>query len=135
VAAEVGPVANTRSIARRAVLVAATFVALLLGAGALYVFINLDEAKSVQTTAEAARICKRALSATTDVTCMAMLTDSPRDPWGREYLCEKTETSHIRITSLGGDGRPRGQAADADVVCEPSPKSNQTRCGCRIITD
>lgn len=131
-----GPVGdNVRGTAKRVALVASAAVILLVGGGTLYVFIYADEAKAVQTTADASRFCKRALSASTEVTCAAMVAEHPSDPWGREYLCERLDANQLRITSLGRDGRPGGQAADADVVCEPRTTGDKNGCACRIGSD
>lgn len=129
------PVADTRSRAKRVAIAASAAIVLAVGAIALYVLVNADEAKSVQTTAEAGRICKRALAAGAGVTCSRLIEEGPQDPWGRDYLCEITKDKHVRITSLGRDGRAGGQEADADVTCEPSMIGDQVHCGCRIITD
>ena len=128
------PVAKTRSRATRIALVAIAAIALLIGVGALYVLLNAEEAKAVQATAGAGSICKRALSAGTNVTCPELVKGRPLDPWGRDYLCEIDQTRHVRITSLGRDGRAHGVGPDADVACESTTIGNQMHCACRIIT-
>jgi cytochrome c553 len=44
-------------------------ILVLMAAATVYLLVNADTARAVQTTAEAARICKRALAATSKVTC------------------------------------------------------------------
>jgi Type II secretion system (T2SS), protein G len=133
--AAVASVAESRSIARRVALIVGASVVAGAGATALYVFVNADQAKSVQTTAEAGRICKRGLAASAESTCASLMAETPRDPWGRDYLCEKLGPKHVRIMSLGRDGQPRGKAADADVICEPTAVGIEEHCMCSVLAD
>lgn len=44
------------------------------------------------------------------------LKELPKDPWGREYLyLNPGANSEIDIYSLGADGRPGGEGANADI--------------------
>src|SRR4051794_5844754 len=80
---EVDSVDERRGHVRRVLIIAGASVGVLIGAASLYVFVNLDEARALQTVAEAARLCKQALAASADATCSSLLADRSRDPWGR----------------------------------------------------
>ena len=41
----------------------------------------------------------------------------PKDPWNNEFQYEREGSNYV-LTSLGGDGRPGGTGADADISSE-----------------
>lgn len=41
----------------------------------------------------------------------------PKDPWNNEFKYERSGSNYV-LTSLGGDGRPGGAGADADISSE-----------------
>jgi general secretion pathway protein G len=44
-----------------------------------------------------------------------LIGELPQDPWGRPYRYEVTASGEGRVLSLGADGEPGGDGADADV--------------------
>ncbi|MBS2032766.1 MAG: type II secretion system protein GspG [Deltaproteobacteria bacterium] len=48
---------------------------------------------------------------------------APTDAWGNAYLYERTSSTRdgYRITSLGADGAPGGEGADADLHSDDPP--------------
>jgi hypothetical protein len=123
-------VGERRTIVRRFLLAVGASAVALMGAVAIYIFVNLDEARALETTAQAARHCRRALSSSSDATCANVLAEKPRDPWGRLYRCEMSSPRHAKIVSLGRDGRPGGSGVDADAVCAPSMLDGKESCAC-----
>lgn len=127
------PVGEKAGWTKRAAILGSVIIALVLGATGLCVFMKLDEAKAVQTTANAHRICERALEAGDHATCSRLIDQTPSDPWGRKYICEVSDGKHIRITSRGRDGQTGGLGADADVMCESNATGGHGHCTCSII--
>jgi len=125
---------QTRTLPRVAIAGAACAVA-IAGALGTYVLVNLDEAKSIATTSDANRLCRRALEANADMTCLGLLDVLRYDPWGREFHCTMVHPKHAQISSLGRDGAPKGNGADGDVICEPEPLGDEEYCACRDGAD
>jgi hypothetical protein len=79
------------------------------------------EARLVQATAEANRLCRTLRE---EGVCPSA--DMPKDPWGVTYRCTQLTDGGVAITSLGPDRRPGGTGDGADIAC----RSNDTTCLC-----
>lgn len=129
-------------------LVVLVIIGLLLGLVGMRLLSNVDRGKVTTATAQA-RVLKTALDTMhldlgrfpTKAEGLPLLVTPPKDggaarrwmgpyleggvpndPWDRPYLFETDEgTRQARISSLGADGKPGGNGADADIII-PAPQ-------------
>jgi hypothetical protein len=97
----------------------------LLGiAGAAWYFWAVDQgAYLLEARVEAERLCR---SVVEEQICPL---ESPVDPWGERYFCDRGSDGVFTIRTLGRDLRPGGEDDASDVVC----RSMEDGCACDVV--
>ena len=100
------------------------FALLPLGVAVWYLWGVVEGAYLAQATAEAGRLCNRLIG---ELECPAVA-ELPADPWGRSYVCVRSNEGEFVVRTFGSDGRPGGSDSQSDVVCRSADES----CSCEV---
>lgn len=100
------------------------FSLLPLGVAVWYLWGVVQGAYLAQATAEAHRFCRGLIG---EVECPAVA-ELPADPWGRSYVCVRSNEGEFVVRTFGSDGRAGGSDDQSDVVCRLANES----CSCEV---
>jgi hypothetical protein len=95
-----------------------------MGAALWYLWAVEQGVHHLQATADANRLCRTLIG---ELQCPAVA-ELPDDPWGRPYVCERSNERQFIVTSYGRDGRLGGIDHEIDVVC----RSRDGTCICAL---